>query len=95
MNTQNLSFAVSDCFWKMVRESVEQQADTYKGNEYWPKRVQEGAKDSNRSRVCCSTLLHCYCTGNINMHKFSFGFHGFYNMKLAVSSPSTGTRTNN
>ncbi|XP_006813643.1 dynamin-like GTPase OPA1, mitochondrial [Saccoglossus kowalevskii] len=30
MTTQNLSFAVSDCFWKMVRESVEQQADSFK-----------------------------------------------------------------
>ena len=31
MTTQNLSFAVSHCFWKMVRESIEQQADSYKG----------------------------------------------------------------
>lgn len=29
--TQNLSFAVSDCFWKMVKAAVEQQADLYKG----------------------------------------------------------------
>ena len=33
MTTQNLSMAVADCFWKMVRESVEQQADAFKGNE--------------------------------------------------------------
>lgn len=32
MTTQNLSFAVSHCFWKMVRESIEQQADSYKGS---------------------------------------------------------------
>lgn len=33
MTTQNLSFAVSHCFWKMVRESIEQQADSYKGSD--------------------------------------------------------------
>ncbi|XP_033097917.1 dynamin-like 120 kDa protein, mitochondrial [Anneissia japonica] len=34
LTTQNLSFAVSDIFWKMVRGSIEQQADTYKASRF-------------------------------------------------------------
>ena len=34
VTTKNLSFAVSECFWKMVRETVEQQADTFKATRF-------------------------------------------------------------
>ncbi|XP_071945997.1 dynamin-like GTPase OPA1, mitochondrial isoform X2 [Antedon mediterranea] len=34
LTTQNLSFAVSDIFWQMVRGSIEQQADTYKASRF-------------------------------------------------------------
>lgn len=34
MTTQNLSLAVSDLFWKMVRETVEQQADAFKATRF-------------------------------------------------------------
>ncbi|XP_050527682.1 dynamin-like 120 kDa protein, mitochondrial isoform X2 [Daktulosphaira vitifoliae] len=34
LTTKNLSMAVADCFWKMVRETVEQQADSFKATRY-------------------------------------------------------------
>ncbi|XP_067659659.1 dynamin-like GTPase OPA1, mitochondrial isoform X2 [Haliotis asinina] len=34
MTTQNLSMAVSDIFWKMVKETVEQQADAFKATRF-------------------------------------------------------------
>lgn len=50
MTTQNLSMAVSETFWKMVRESVEQQADAFKG-------IQSGLSYFEKSRDAC--MVRC------------------------------------
>lgn len=65
MNTQNLSFAVSDCFWKMVRESVEQQSDIYRG-----KNLTENKGKRTEQSVSC--LIWTITVEIKNLIDFSF-----------------------
>lgn len=34
VTTRNLAMGVADCFWRMVRDSVEQQADAFKAMRF-------------------------------------------------------------
>lgn len=34
VTTRNLSLGVADCFWRMVRDTVEQQADAFKAMRF-------------------------------------------------------------
>lgn len=73
VTTKNLSLAVSDCFWKMVRESVEQQADAFKGKY----RLQKTKWNSNLLKLFFHKhiMLFCHCAWTIVLYDDSFSWN--------------------